>query len=282
MAPTTAYILAPDLTFRRDGPIALGNIIADPFNPDVLLATPDGDKPLPPIESITHYNYERESTSVLSVGFSVWAQVLQSLGGSIGTRIEKSKRTRHTMDALETRYFRTQPTEQEIHERVNKPEVREAIRANCLFSRSIYMVVGIKIAKNLITTIERSAQRGANVGAATPTIQGLAALGADIDLMRGGGQRHAFRAGEDVVIAYRLLKIGLKGWKKKTVKARVFKSRSVEYFGAEPEGEESDFEIETLGALTDPFSQIDLDISLKETQVCDGDERCVCISLDDN
>jgi hypothetical protein len=41
------YLLAPNWTFRPGGSIALGNIIANPLKPHIVLTKPDPDAPQP-------------------------------------------------------------------------------------------------------------------------------------------------------------------------------------------------------------------------------------------
>ncbi|EOD53119.1 hypothetical protein UCRNP2_90 [Neofusicoccum parvum UCRNP2] len=81
------------------------------------------------------------------------------------------------------------------------------------------------------------------------------------------------------VAAPRLLEIGLKGWREKTVRVNEFRPKACFLGDEEDEEEESDVEVETSAAtaksLLKPGRK---DVVLEMSEVQDGEERCFCIA----
>lgn len=281
MALVKTYLLAPNFTFRPDGPIALGNIIADPFAPHRVLTAPDASKFAPAIETAVEHDYAIHRNAKHGVSLSIWAQFLETVKGSVGTDYSKSTSTEYTMSALKTRYFRTEPTEEEISARINVSKIRNVMRFGSVRSKPVYMVTGIKVAEGFAASTERGTQKGGKLGASAPVVEGISA-GADVELTNEHGERDSFRAGDDVVFAYQLLEIGLKGWKEKTLEVKEFQSKAA-FLGDESEEEESDVEVEASAATAAGLLALDReDVSLKTLEVGGGEERCVCIAFLDN
>ena len=83
---TKVFFLAPTRDSPPDGPIALGNVIADPRSPEIALNDPDS----PAIQDLKVYETEvveasRDLSTKWSVGSSVWAKfVMDTVGGEVG------------------------------------------------------------------------------------------------------------------------------------------------------------------------------------------------------
>ncbi|KAB2573014.1 hypothetical protein DBV05_g8307 [Lasiodiplodia theobromae] len=279
MALVKTYLLAPNFNFRPDGPIALGNIIADPFQPHRVLTKANTGTAQTEVETVFEDDFVTHRGAGQGVSVSVWAQFLANVGINLGTDFSKETNTEYNMTSLKTTYFKSEPSEQELHQRVNVPRVRNVLQSGHIRSCPVYMVSGIKIAENFEMATKRSVHKGINAGASAPVAEGVS-LGGNVELTRDQSQRDSFRARQDVVFAYQLLEIRLKGWKEKTLETKEFRSKAA--FLGDKDEKEPEIEVEVADATANSFSALDRkDISPKAVEVSDGEEACVCISFPD-
>ncbi|KAF4544495.1 Carbohydrate-binding-like protein [Lasiodiplodia theobromae] len=279
MALVKTYLLAPSFNFRPDGPIALGNIIADPFRPHRVLTKADPGTAQPEIETVFEDDFVTHRSAGQGVSVSVWAQFLANVGINLGTNFSKETSTEYNMSSLKTIYFKSEPSEQELHKRVNVPRVRNVLQSGRVRSCPVYMISGIKIAENLEIATERGVHKGISAGASAPVVEGVS-LGGNVELTRDKSQRDSSRARQDVVFAYQLLEIRLKGWKEKSLETREFRSKAA--FLGDKEEKEPEIEVEAADATAAGLSALDRkDISPKAVEVSNGEETCVCISFPD-
>ncbi|KAL0259224.1 hypothetical protein SLS55_006729 [Diplodia seriata] len=277
MALVKTYLLAPNFDFRPDGPIALGNIIADPFRPHRVLTKADPSTVQPETETIFQDDFVTHHSAGHGVSLSIWAEFLASVGINLGTDLTKDSNTEYNMSSLKTVYFKDALSEQELHQRVNVPRVRNVLQSGHIRSRPVYMITGIKIAENLEVATEHDAHKGINAGVSVPVVEGIS-VGGNVGLTKDKGRGQSFRARQDVVFAYQLLEIRLKGWREETLEVQEFKSKAA--FLGDKEGKDTEVEAEAVGTTASSFSALDRkDISLKEVEIDNGDETCVCISF---
>ncbi|KKY25395.1 hypothetical protein UCDDS831_g02070 [Diplodia seriata] len=271
MAARKTYLLAPNFDHTPGGAIALGNIITDPFEPHRPLTTLDASKPHPEITSKPDHNYTINRESSRDINAGVWAQVLDIVGGNIGARRGKETNTEYKMDTLETIMFKTEPTEEMVNERLKSPLVRNVMQYNSAFCRPVYMITGIKVAKGLQSTTQNAYTKGGDIGATVPSPGGIS-VGANVDLSQGRGQTTSFQAGVDVVFAYQLLKIGLKGWKEKTIELDEFKHKAALLSDSSDEEEEA-LEAD-VGAVTsfDISNAVGGDVSVTQVEIDDEED----------
>lgn len=216
MAQQPTYLIAPNWTFRpHTGPIALGNIIADPFRPQRVLTYLDATSLVeryPRIERMTEtHSMTRESKSNISV--AIWTQFLQTASLRSSGERAASNLNEYTMDSLATEYFVSDPEPAEIEARVNVPAVRRTMQSGSFrFTNPVYMVSGVKIAKNFGGKKESAKKIAASAegGGSVPTVSGDVAIGAKAAGSRNGEERDEWVIEGDVVIAYQLLIIELK------------------------------------------------------------------------
>jgi hypothetical protein len=216
MSSVKTYLLAPNFTFLPDGPIAIGNIIADPLRPQRVLTSLDPNKPKPAIETVVDTNYANSRDGGRGVEVGVWAQFLQTIGVNLGAQYDKGVITDHKMDSIETCYLKFVPGDEEISERVKAPRVRGAIKSGIFGSQPLYMISGAKVAEGFSTSKEVAASQKGNIGGPVP-VSAEVSLGADIKVSTRNTEGEAFHAEGDRVFAHQLMKIAEKGWKKKTV-----------------------------------------------------------------
>ncbi len=280
MAQAKTYLLAPNFDFQPDGPIALGNIIADPFNPTYVLSSLDPAAPTPEVGTTTQLEHNISRSHGLSAHAGVWAQFLQTASVDVRGQISKDVTTRYTTSALETRYFKAYPTDKDAAERVKAPKVQAAIKAGLFGDQPVYMVTGVKIAKDF--ALESGVQRsvGGEVGGGAPVpAAGDFSVGAEVGGERRRAEEQSFRTMHDIVFAFQLHVISHKGWRQKRAVAQVYKSKAaflnddvVKAVDAAP--------MEATPATKDDLMQVEVgDMSVETVEVGEGEEKCVCISF---
>lgn len=214
MAQQPTYLLAPNFTFKpRGGPIALGNIIADPFRPHRVLTAIDETaraSRYPRIETFTELDRTIARGSGHDVAVAVWAQFLQGVGASLSGDRAVEKSSEYTMDALKTEYFVHDPDQTEIEARIREQKVRAVMAGSFGRRQSVYMINAVKIAKGFSASTTTGKRKGAGVEAGIPVAEGIT-TGANISGGVEVSSSDSWRAGEDIIFAYQLLKIELKG-----------------------------------------------------------------------
>ncbi|KAN0070146.1 aldehyde dehydrogenase, conserved site [Elaphomyces granulatus] len=118
----TEYLIVPQ--WHSDtGPIALGNIIADPLQPHQALTTVDAN--------------------ILKTTYKMNTKHGGNGSNRSETHVTSSYELKYTMDTLETRFFIHDPPLKEIKARVNVPRVQDVIKGG---RQPVYMVTGLEIA----------------------------------------------------------------------------------------------------------------------------------------
>ncbi|KAE8447648.1 hypothetical protein EG329_010619 [Mollisiaceae sp. DMI_Dod_QoI] len=235
------YLLAPNWTYRPGGPIALGNIVVDPFRPHRVLSKPTDA--LPDTETATEKNWRLAIEKVRSINVSIWTQLFQQASFKLAAQNEKTKSGSFTMKSLDTIYFKDEPSIEEITERVKEPRIRNIMKADSLFRSPVYMVTGLKIAKEFQLTHEDSSKVGVTVEG-SGTVAPEASVGVSVDASSSTKLSDGFEASNDIIFAYQLLKIKPKGWgKDQTIQTDEFHHKAA-FLGDDGEEEEEDEDIE--------------------------------------
>ncbi|KAK4083736.1 uncharacterized protein Triagg1_1398 [Trichoderma aggressivum f. europaeum] len=244
------YLLAPNWTYRPNGPIALGNIIVDPFRPQYAVSRPT--KPLPKTETATENNWVFETEKIRSVNVSIWTRLFNQLSIKLGPNRQKTDTIKIVMESLETTYFRDEPSMQDIHEIAKEPIVQSVLKADSLFRSPVYMVTGLKIAKGFQLVHHGSSGRGLSAEILESVAPDMSVGGnANIEITTATSK--AFEAADDVVFAYQLLIIKPKGWGSNTTfKLDDYRHKAAMLVDSnnDEEGEE-EIEIEYGGATVD-------------------------------
>ncbi|KAK6359285.1 hypothetical protein TWF696_000447 [Orbilia brochopaga] len=214
------YILVPNWTFVPGGPIALGNIIADPFRPHLVLSKAP-PSPSPDVQRVPQKDWQFGLSQGHNVTTSLWASfadlVSLRLGGST-TRVQDEN---YSMRELETAYYSDLlGLSSHIKERVNKDSaVREVMRFDNPFSKPVWMISGIKIARGFTLSSGRERANGINLEAGGPAVVPVS-VGAGVGLEVKRKKDLRFQSETDIVFAYQLLRIAPKGWKDKRIEMR--------------------------------------------------------------
>ncbi|KFY79164.1 hypothetical protein V499_01823 [Pseudogymnoascus sp. VKM F-103] len=296
MAIELTYLLSPKFYFKRDGPIALGSIIADPFRPHLTLTTVDAvtlAEQYPKVETFTDFDQSLTSSQGTGVSVSAWIEFLHATSAKIGLAREKHRLDQYTMTSLETEYFLELPSQEEIKSRVKMDRVRNTIMTSGFpgTRQPVYMVTGRKLAKGFSAVHESGKETGceAEAGGSAPTPAGNVAV-------KGGAAGHnemelqaRWKAGDELVFAYQLMKIAVKGWKGATVEYDEFRHESAllsnddEAGDKEEEDDDIDIDIEVdIGAATaTDLAKVADEGAVTKVEVSEGKEKLLLISIRD-
>lgn len=163
------------------------------------------------------------------------------------------------MSSLETTYLLDDPSPEIVKARCNDPAVKEFMRLDSMLCKPVYMISGLKVAKDFKLEGEKSLSRGiaADVGA---EVQPEVSVGGGVGVQRKDRVADEFESVGDIVFAYQLIKIKPKGWsKEKVFDVSEFKNRQAFLSDEEKAKEEVDGEV-------DGFTKEDLE-DLKKAQV---------------
>jgi hypothetical protein len=196
-----------DTSLPPESPISLGQLISNPRNPTERIQA--SRLPIHPQTGI-HSDTEREvefeikSTRGFDIGFS--ATVLSKLPFEIGGKRKTTITHRYKIKEVEIQTF--YPSRAFIRQSVLEAQVLQYLAAHG-YRKSIYMVVGIKIAHGAHVFHGRTKEIGGTLGGTVPG----AAVGIPLDLgshIRGEVGKHRKETKEVVssfVFAYRLREI---------------------------------------------------------------------------
>ncbi|KXX82244.1 hypothetical protein MMYC01_200420 [Madurella mycetomatis] len=275
------YFLAPNWTFRPDGPIALGNIIANPLKPHIVLTTPDPTRPLPATTTVSESDWKLVDESGRALSLSLWANFLESIQLKFGALHGKKLRTEYSIDKLETTYFRDGVTSELVMERVKDPVIKELMKPESILSKPVFMITGIKIARGFRLSSENDSKHGGRLGAGVPAAVPVSVGGEgtfDVDK----AQNYSFNS-DAVVFAYQLLKIAPKGWAgRRGVHGTEYQSAGA--FLGDEGGDDGDVELEVefsyfqTADLNDLGLNPDEAVNEKKGSGVDGEEEYSAIS----
>ncbi|KAM0454210.1 hypothetical protein ACHAPV_008480 [Trichoderma viride] len=299
MARQNTYILAPNFRFKpQSGPIALGNLITDPLRPHRALTVIDADSlkaKYPRIETITEQDHALNRATSHDASMGVWAQFVQNVGAKISGQRNSTAQTTYTMDSLETMYFITDPSLEEIEARLKVPRVQGFVKASSFpgLRKPVYMVTGLMIAKGFAAREETGKSTSAQVEAngTIPTPAGDVGLGANLSKSTDNSQSDAWRVSEDIIFAYQLLKIEVKGWKGTQLKYDELRHKAAylskdEEYDKDEEGEDDDeddgFDQVIIDAVTaDNLSPSGNTGGNTVVELGESDAEVICISACD-
>ncbi|KAM6529685.1 hypothetical protein FALCPG4_007814 [Fusarium falciforme] len=270
------YLLAPNFTLELDGPIRIGNIIADPFRPTKPLSSPV-EPPLTATHTDFDCSFTRESSK--SLNGSVWAQFLQTASAKVGGGVSRAVLSEYTMDSLETMRLKQDLSDEEAELRAREPKVKAAIESGLSGTAPVYMITGLKIAKGFHINKSATSTREGNLGAGIPITEEVSA-GADFSTSSSRSTGESLQSGSDIIFAYQLHVIARKGWWKKRVEADVYAPKAAFLNIGKQPGEEVEVAAGTSTALDLlEIAEENEDESVQTLEAKDGDEDCVCIAF---
>ncbi|KAI4088847.1 MAG: hypothetical protein L6R37_008142 [Teloschistes peruensis] len=285
MSRIKTYILTPNfhLTTTPSSPYHpfLGNIIADPLHPTMCILDKLAEAPRN-AKSIQEAEASYTSSTSRSGKVSIWSTFLAVASAEVGAETGGGRSVKYTMSGgIETRYF--EPTDSEVSARVQaSARIQAAMNAGLWGRTPVYIVTGIKIARGFAYEESTSRNFGVNVGGSAPVeVSGEVSLGAKVDGKWGREERREGRMeeGVDVVFAYQVHVVGVKGWRErsKRVETGVWRSRHA-FLGEGEEGEEEEG-MEVGEATKEVMVELGLEEGrdMKVQEVDNKGEACVCI-----
>ncbi|KAI9766108.1 MAG: hypothetical protein M1840_006815 [Geoglossum simile] len=276
MSAVKTYLLAPNFTFQPDGPIRLGNIIADPFKPTRTLSAFDPSLSIPETVTTNEFGYTISGDKGRSLRGSVWAQFLQSASAKVSGEASDDVLTCYTMDSLEAMYFKRDPTEEEVADRVKAKKVQAAMKAGLFGLQPVYMITGLRVAKGFKMSSEVVPKREGNVGASGPVTDQVS-LGGEVGLSHWSAVQESFRSGNDIIFAYQLHVIAQKGWREKRVEVDVYAPKAAFLNDEKQEDKESIVASHATVADLCEIGAESEDVSIDVIEAQDGDETYVCV-----
>lgn len=285
MAQIKTYLLAPNFTYKPSGPIQLGSIIADPLRPTKTLSSKLADSTAPAVETVIEYDHVLSQGRERSVRTGLWAHFLQSVvGGGVNASRDAEASTTYQIDRLETKYLRDLPSETELRTRLDEPRVRAVISASRVFGRHapVYMVSGLKIARGLRVADVKKRTIGGGLSADVPVLPDgvLASVGGELGAERRDERTRSFRGGEeDVIFAYELNVIRLRGRKEKeTVEVDTFR-HAASFLSEEEEKEEEEEEMDVSVAKAEVADIVESGMEVNETNIQEQNgDIVVCVT----
>lgn len=290
MAQQPTYLLAPNFHFKpRTGPISLGNVISHPLRPHRALTTVDAatlQKIYPRVETFTDYERSITRGDHRQVSIGLWAEFLQTVSGSVSGGRCRDVQSNYTIDCLETMYFVADPALEEIQTRLKAPRVQAVTKASRIpgFRTPVYMVTGLIIAKGFSADMTNNERRNGDVEISGNVPSPIGQIGTGTSMAKSASIEEAdkWRAGEDIVFAYQLLKIEVKGWKGRRVEYDELRHKAA-YLSKNDEEETDDEEYAVEDVLISPANADTLTSyhdtgEVTVTEVGEGKSRVSCIS----
>lgn len=294
MVQQPTYLLAPNFQLKPGGPILLGNIIADPLRPHRPLTTIDASTlkaTYPRIETITYDDRTVTRRSSHDASMAVGAQIARIISAKVSGTRGSSVHTNYTMDAVETAYFVTDPPLEEIETRLKVPRVQTVLKAGRMpgLRQPVYMVTGVMVAKGLAVLQEKGKHGAGEVeaGGNAPTPAGDVGVGANLSKSGDMEESDTWKTQEDIVFAYQLLKIEVKGWKGTRIEYDELKHKAAFLSQDQEDDEEEDDEDEITGQVIASLVSVDnlavprSTVEIPEVNLGEGGSKIIFISVID-
>jgi len=168
--------------FKEGGRLQIGQVLADPFQPDTVLM-PNGPLELP--EDVIHDDTEETNVSWdsergLKAMFNLWAEVtLLPVGATSGVKVDKTDNISWQFESLKTDQI--SPPLEYVKKAMRHGEVPHYLR-KWRYDKRVFMVTGVTIAKNAQMVKINSNTTAVNATAKTD----LESTGAPMTLGAGG------------------------------------------------------------------------------------------------
>ena len=298
-APCKSYFLVPNFSIPPDGPLLLGNIIADACQPVETLLAPapqvlDRDNHgKPKIHSTAEKGWHYDRSTYHGSPLGAWAKFLDLLKIGFDGERGGDATQKYSCAEMQTEYF--QPNLDMLMARVEDPVVKGimAMRTGGLGPRrSVYMVTGLMIARGLAIEAEAGQEQNfnANLEANAAALSGgILPLGAGAKAGHKFGTRVRASVEEvigDRVFGYQLCRLWFSGLGKKA-RLQADPHRKGAFYSLDEDdgavgGETETLDVlENLGALGVSQLEDELDDSLEAnlTGVLDGEKPYRCVSI---
>ncbi|KAE8155429.1 hypothetical protein BDV40DRAFT_307033 [Aspergillus tamarii] len=248
--------------------------------------TPPPPKIYPRVETFADYERSITRGDHRQVSIGLWVEFLQTVFGKVSGGRGRDVQSNYTIDCLETMYFVADPALEETQTCLKAPRIQAVTKASRIpgFRTSVYMVTGLMIAKGFSADMTNNERRNGEVEISgnVPSPVGQFGTGTSIAKSASTEEADKCRAGEDIVFAYQLLKIEVKGWNGQRVEydelrhKAAYLSENVEQEPDEEEHAVEDVLISPANAGTLPSDHDSGEVVV--TEVGEGKGRVSCIS----
>lgn len=229
------YFLAPNWNCHPGDQLAIGNIIVNPLKPHRPLTKADPAHTFRISTPSREKNWKLSVETATTLTASLWAVFLEKININISANRERIKDSHFTMSALETTYLLEDPSPEQIKARCNDPAVKDFMRLDSVLCKPVYMISGLKVAKDFKLQGENSLSRGVAAEAGAE-VQPEVSVGGGAGIQHKHRVADEFESESDVVFAYQLIKIKPKGWsKEKKLDVSEFQHHQA-FLGDEDEG----------------------------------------------
>ncbi|KIW27753.1 uncharacterized protein PV07_07461 [Cladophialophora immunda] len=220
-----SYFLAPNWDYQKDGPLALGNIIADPSDPVFSkksafpfnvyappVQLPQLAFPLPTIYKNPPEQWAHVESEMQGGRLKILGQFLASCGLNVegGVSHTTQQDYHYGMESIQTSYF--VPDDDYVRNRLREPPIQLWLKGRSMFqSKSLYMITGVKIARGLVLYRKRTSQiEGAGEISFDATPLGVPVqVGLDGGYQAQSSSATTSSSSTDVVFTYQLRKIAI-------------------------------------------------------------------------
>lgn len=205
---TFTYHVAPHFNIAATGgALRLGTVVKDPLELAPLNKNDADYVPVPKDEIYTptpQTGFQTTRKQLLSGEFGVWAEALglRGVGGHAHTGGGRSNEESVSCDSILTTYF--DPTDEWVSKCLAAKPIDDYIVGSG-YKREVYIITGLKVAKNLTFGSEaaQNASAKAKAGANVPQVQVVGGIEVAVNAERG--QTLGFRS-SDIVVGFRVSK----------------------------------------------------------------------------
>ena len=204
------YILCPDFSTSPPplGPLQLGHIIHDPFDPELvplnrtcrIAISPDHIFP-PDIKE----GFTSTRAALKGGGFCVWAHFLALFGLQAGAGIDIGSDNTLRVKCLETQSF--EPDLEYVRRSMDADPVRAFMKA-VKYNLSVFMITGLKIARGACLVRSDTRKFGSTLGASVPVYGIETGVGGAV--CKEQINYTCFEHSTDFILAFRVRKIRIK------------------------------------------------------------------------
>ncbi|PWY83389.1 hypothetical protein BO70DRAFT_403540 [Aspergillus heteromorphus CBS 117.55] len=207
------WLWAPSLNYKPGSSIAVGNIIADPFNPDNVLCSLDLSDLPPSVESTQE---ESRCGHQVTHNISLSGQLNRLFKGKLEEVFTYLNST-IVVKGIVSNCFHKYPSGNELADQLkDQAKVREAMKLDSTFSKPVYLITGVKFVQTVDVDFVHSAwSYGKRRVSRIPLNE---CKGDKFARFPHTGVFH----GEGIVISYAVVKVVPTGWVEKDLRVESF------------------------------------------------------------
>lgn len=279
--PQKTWFLPPDFTFLPTGELALGTVIPHPSRPTLALASLDPDThpeiALPSVVTIVEPNHNHSRASGGSIGFDLFAKVVDLASASGATNVSRYKNRSFGDVDHEVRVFSRALGAEALKAIVALPEVKRYINGGRFGTRPVYIISGLRVARDSFPVTDRvGSATSVELGASGPAPSAPVPLevGGAISGSRDRDASDTYKTAPGIVFAYRLHVVREK--RDGAAESELFSHRTAFFSGEAGDSDDEGAEMECVDVNAETLME-DLDVDPDFDEYPIGDECCVVL-----